>query len=182
MRWANEDPNPRAKAEKAQDLANQVYNAVMATQGPASYPDMSALTTGDAYPTTDGQYYTEAIPADYQQALQYASTYSSSSSTGTGAELEQSYPAHVGPSEESALALLSSYDAESYAERYASTDPQTSTTTTQQTESQQSTGVQAPDAAQHQSYTADQWRQWYMVCVLSLRPREPSSVYCALTG
>lgn len=155
VRWANEDPNPRAKVEKAHDLANQVYGAVMATGGAALYPDMSTMGTGDAYPTTDGQYI-QAVPADYHQALQYATTYYPGAA-------QPPYVASALPAtqEESALSLLSAYDAESYADRYGGgDDPQPgqgsgavlpASTTTQQQQQQED----------QQHYTPEQWRQWY---------------------
>lgn len=159
VRWANEDPNPRSQREKAFAVANQAYNAVMAHGGPAPYPDMSTLGTGDAYPTTDGQYGEAVVPAEYQQALQYASTYY------PGTTRQPPYdPAAAGgvPQEESALSLLSAYDVDSYADRYgSSTDDQ------QQADEQQASGAVSATTAQDQQqaqadYTSDQWRQWYM--------------------
>jgi len=172
VRWANEDPNPRAKAEKAFDLADQVYNTVMATQGPAQYPDMSTLTTGDIYPVTDDQYAPSApIPDDYQQALQYASTYifrPTHDSNGNG----DVNPPDAIPDEQqqSSLSLLSAYDVESYAERYgSSSSPAAAAESSSVSGQPQETTTEAPavdqsahHTFQHQQYTPEQWKQWYM--------------------
>jgi hypothetical protein len=161
VRWANEDPNPRAKSEKAHDLANQVYGAVMATGGLALYPDMSTMMTGDTYPTTDGQY-VQAIPADYHQALQYATTYYPGAA-------QPPYVASALPAtqEESALSLLSAYDAESYADRYGGADEQQPEAPEGSGGHQSNAVLAASTATQHQQqdhqqhYTPEQWRQWY---------------------
>lgn len=181
VRWANEDPNPRAKAEKVQGLATQVFDKVMSTQGPAPYPDMSTLTTGDSYPSTDGQYDSvERIPADYQRALQYATTYSNAGGSQAydpttavstmPMPMPMPMPAAMLPEEESALSMLAAYDAESYADRYGSPSSSTSSSSSSATTlDQQQTPISA-SAHDHQhsqegesaEYTLEQWRQWYM--------------------
>lgn len=163
VRWANEDPNPRSQREKAFAVANQAYNAVMAHGGPAPYPDMSTLGTGDAYPTTDGQYSEAAVPAEYQQALQYASTYY------PGTTHQPPYDPAAGgvPQEESALSLLSAYDVDSYADRYGSSTDDQQPPPAGEAAEQQASGVVSATTVQDQQqvqadYTSDQWRQWYM--------------------
>jgi hypothetical protein len=162
VRWANEDPNPRVQRERAFDVANQTYNAVMAHGGPAPYPDMSTLGTGDAYPTTDGQY-AEMMPTEYQHALHYAGTYYPGASQDYGYD-----PATAAaPQEESALSLLSAYDVDSYADRYGSTGedqqqqlPSAETGQTTDDASSAASGTAGQD--QQADYTPEQWRQWYM--------------------
>lgn len=56
VRWANDDPNPRAQQEQSQTNEEQVRAAVLATYGMGAYPDMRDLNTGDAYPNTDEQF------------------------------------------------------------------------------------------------------------------------------
>ncbi|KAL6068475.1 Pre-mRNA-splicing factor CWC2 [Balamuthia mandrillaris] len=56
VRWANEDPNPRAQEENARAMELKVRQAVQQTYGTPLYPDMQALSNGDAYPNTDTQY------------------------------------------------------------------------------------------------------------------------------
>eukprot|EP01090_Pellita_catalonica_P000564 TRINITY_DN10385_c0_g1_i2.p1 TRINITY_DN10385_c0_g1~~TRINITY_DN10385_c0_g1_i2.p1 ORF type:complete len:256 (+),score=63.44 TRINITY_DN10385_c0_g1_i2:78-770(+) len=65
VRWANEDPNPRAQAQGASDLSARLNDAVIKKYGEPKY-NLAGLASGDAYPNTSQQY-PNALPAPNQQ-------------------------------------------------------------------------------------------------------------------
>jgi hypothetical protein len=87
VRWANDDPNPRAQQEQSQGMEEQVRAAVLATYGQGLYPDMHELNTGDAYPNTDTQYLYTMPPVP--SAVPTSSTDTSASTCSESLPLSQ---------------------------------------------------------------------------------------------